>query len=64
MSVLDLELYLEAVCPSPREFADCIPLAQSYICGNDHITSSSVRCPCGSTNLASLARILDRRPAQ
>lgn len=37
-----------------------IPLQNSYLCGSDHVTSSSIQCECGSRNLMSLARILDR----
>ncbi len=42
-------------------------LQNAYLCpgteeSGPHITDSSVLCPCGNSNLASLARILDREP--
>ena len=42
-----------------------IPLQDAYLCPGDedsgaHVTDNSVCCPCGNSNLASLARILDR----
>lgn len=37
-----------------------IEISKSYLCGNSHITDQSVQCPCGSRNLTSLAKILDR----
>ena len=37
-----------------------IPLQFAYLCGNDHVTSNSVECECGSRSLVSLAKILDR----
>ena len=41
-----------------------IPIENSYICGEGHITDESEQCPCGSRSLFSLARILDRVPVQ
>lgn len=39
-------------------------LQDLYLCPGDengaHVTTSSVRCECGNSNLASLQRILDR----
>lgn len=41
-----------------------ISLNDAWLCPGDergpHITNNSVCCPCGNTNLASLARIMDR----
>jgi len=41
-----------------------IPIENSYICAEGHLTDESEQCPCGSRNLYSLARILDRVPVQ
>lgn len=37
-----------------------IPLERAYLCPDGHITASAERCECGTTNLVSLQRILDR----
>lgn len=39
-----------------------ISLQNAWLCGNDHLTESAVQCDCGSRNLVSLARILNREP--
>lgn len=40
-----------------------IPISSAYICGNDHVTSESRQCDCGSRNLVNLGKILDRESA-
>lgn len=35
-------------------------LSQSYLCPDGHVGNSAVQCDCGNSNLANLARILDR----
>ena len=37
-----------------------IPIQFAFLCANDHVTSNSVECECGSRALASLAKILNR----
>ena len=37
-----------------------IELKHAALCPNDHICDSMTECPCGSTNLIPLGKILDR----
>lgn len=39
----------------------CLPIADTYVCGHDHLTNDSRRCPCGDGNLVLLSDWLNRK---